>query len=69
MGYDLNLAQRIRDHLSSISALEEKKMFGGVAFLILGNMACGVHGDDMIVRVGAENMKPLYTGPSLAPLT
>jgi len=55
MPYDLNLAKRIRDHLASFPDLEEKKMFGGVAFLIRGNMACGVHGDGMIVRVGAEN--------------
>ena len=67
MGYDLNLAQRIRDHLSSISALEEKKMFGGVAFLIRGNMACGVHGDDMNVRVGAEKYKAALHRPFTRP--
>ena len=47
MAYDLNLTQRMRDHLASLEGLpglEEKKMFGGVAFLIQGNMACGVHG-------------------------
>jgi TfoX/Sxy family transcriptional regulator of competence genes len=34
--------------------LEKKKMFGGVGFLVNGNMACGVHKNNMIVRVGPE---------------
>jgi hypothetical protein len=55
MAYALNLAKRIREHLAGQLGLVEKKMFGGVAFMIQGNMACGVHGNDMIVRVGAEN--------------
>ena len=42
-------------------------MFGGIGFLVRGNMACGVHGDDMIVRVGAENyaaaLKQPFTHP------
>jgi len=44
MAYDINLAQRMREHLASLRdlhGLEEKKMFGGVAFMIRGNMACG----------------------------
>jgi len=52
MPFDQILAKRIRDELTSISGLEEKKMFGGVGFLIRGNMACGVHKEDLIVRVG-----------------
>jgi hypothetical protein len=52
MAYDEHLARRIRDELGSMPGLVEKKMFGGTGFLVQGNMACGVHGDDMIVRVG-----------------
>jgi hypothetical protein len=37
-----------------IGGLEEKRMFGGVGFLLAGNMACGVNRRDLIVRVGPE---------------
>ena len=50
MAYDLKLAERIREQLRGVPFVE-KKMFGGVGFLLHGNMACGVHKDDMIVRV------------------
>ena len=52
MAYDEALAERMRKVLAGEPGLTEKKMFGGVGFLIRGNMACGVHGDDLIVRVG-----------------
>jgi TfoX/Sxy family transcriptional regulator of competence genes len=51
MAYDQDLASRIRFALGNIPGMTEKKMFGGVGFLINGNMACGVHGNDMIVRL------------------
>ncbi|HEV8653870.1 MAG TPA: TfoX/Sxy family protein [Actinomycetes bacterium] len=50
MAYDEGLATRIRELIGGESGLAEKKMFGGLAFLLNGNMACGVHGDDLIVR-------------------
>lgn len=52
MAYDEVLAQRVRDHLDPRIAVEEKKMFGGIAFMINGNMALCVSGDDLIVRAG-----------------
>ena len=55
MAYDLNLAQRIIENLRGVTAVDEKKMFGGVAYLVHGNMAVGVHGNDLMVRVGSEN--------------
>lgn len=55
MAYDEGLAQRIREVLGDQPGLTEKKMFGGVGFMIHGNMACGVHKDKLIVRVGSEN--------------
>ncbi len=54
MAYNENLARRIRKTLGDPPCLQEKKMFGGVGFLLFGNMACGVHGDDLIVRVGPD---------------
>ncbi len=54
MAYDEGLAQRMREAIADTAGLEEKKMFGGIGFLIDGNMACGVHRDAMIVRVGPD---------------
>ena len=54
MAYDENLGLTIRILLGNESGLVEKKMFGGVGFILNGNMACGVHKDSLIVRVGAE---------------
>ena len=48
------LEVRIRAALGRLPELEEKKMFGGVGFLVNGNMACGVHKNGLIVRVGLE---------------
>jgi TfoX/Sxy family transcriptional regulator of competence genes len=55
MAYDEALAARIRDHLSEESGIAEKRMFGGIAFLLNGNMCCGVHGNEVIVRVDPES--------------
>jgi TfoX/Sxy family transcriptional regulator of competence genes len=54
MAYNEGLAQRIRETLAEQPGLSEKKMFGGVSFLLNGNMACGVIKDELIVRVGPE---------------
>ncbi len=52
MAYDRSLAARIRTRIGDHPALTEREMFGGIAFMIGGNMAVGVHGDDLMVRVG-----------------
>lgn len=54
MPHDEGLAQRIREALDERPDLSEKKMFGGIAFLLGGNMCVGVVGDELIVRVGPE---------------
>jgi TfoX/Sxy family transcriptional regulator of competence genes len=54
LAYDEELAERVRDLLSARSDLSERKMFGGIAFMVAGNMACGVLGEDLIVRLGDE---------------
>ena len=63
MAYDEGLAQRIREVLDDLPALVEKKMFGGVGFMVQGNMACGVNGSDLIVRVGPERYEEALTQP------
>lgn len=54
MAYDEGLAQRIREAVDDQPGLSETKMFGGIGFMLQGNMACGVIGEDLIVRVGPE---------------
>jgi len=58
MAYNEKLAERIRAEIVGIRFVE-KKMFGGVGFLVHGNMACGVHRDNMIVRVDPEKNEKL----------
>jgi TfoX/Sxy family transcriptional regulator of competence genes len=63
MPYDTILATRIRAALGQLPGLVEKTMFGGVGFLLNGNMACGVHKNDLIVRVGPENFAQALSHP------
>jgi TfoX/Sxy family transcriptional regulator of competence genes len=61
MAYDEKLAGRVRKLLAKRKAIAEKKVFGGVAFLLNGNICCGVHGQELIVR-----LNPQETDQSLA---
>ena len=54
MAFDESLAARIRQHLARKKGVEEKKMFGGVGFLLHGNMLVGVWKDALIARLGPE---------------
>jgi TfoX/Sxy family transcriptional regulator of competence genes len=63
MPYDTVLAQRIRDLLCDQPGLTERKMFGGVGFMLQGNLACGVHKDKLIVRVGPERYQDSLRQP------
>jgi TfoX/Sxy family transcriptional regulator of competence genes len=54
MAYDEGLAQWIRERLAADPDITAKHMFGGIAFLCRGNMAVGVSGDDLMVRVGPD---------------
>jgi len=54
MAFDERLGERVRGALGRRKGLVEKKMFGGIAFLLNGNMCVGVHQADLIVRVAPE---------------
>ena len=54
MTFDQALAARIRGHLGKRASVVEKQMFGGVTFMLRGNMCCGVHRDALIARVGPQ---------------
>lgn len=55
MAFSESLAARIRDALARKKNVEEKKMFGGIGFLLNGNMLVGVWKDSLIVRLGPED--------------
>jgi GNAT superfamily N-acetyltransferase len=63
MVYNKNLALMIRDVLGKKPGLIEKQMFGGIGFMIHGNMACGVINDDLIVRVGPDQYNEALAKP------
>jgi hypothetical protein len=54
MAFDEGLATRVRETLGDEPGLVEKKMFGGLAFMIDGNLALGIIGDDLMARVGPD---------------
>src|SRR5688500_6641076 len=54
MAYNENLADRIRTELSALRKVEEKKMMGGLTFMVNGKMCVGVVSDDLMVRLAPE---------------
>jgi hypothetical protein len=68
MAFDQALAERIRTTLASQSGIVEKKMFGGLAFLLHGHMACGIVGNDLMVRVGPEGHESALAEPNTRPM-
>ena len=63
MPFDQKLAERINKRLAKQPGLVEEKMFGGIAFLLNGNMSVGVYGDEMIVRLPPEDTDKALAKP------
>jgi len=69
MAFDEDLANRIREQLAGETAITERAMFGGLAFLLNGNMSVGVSGQGgLMVRVGAEGNDEALEQPHARPL-
>lgn len=69
MAYDEALAERIRTYLDGTPDVTERKMFGGLAFLIAGNMAIAVRGHGgLMVRVGTSDVTDLMSVSSARPV-
>lgn len=68
MAYDEQLAERVRRHLAKRNGLTERKMFGRLAFMISGNMCCGVVGEDLMVRVGPDAYDDALAQPGAKPM-
>jgi len=55
MAYDEKLANRIRKIFAGRQSVSERKMFGGLTFMVRDHMCCGVMNEELVVRVGAVN--------------
>jgi TfoX/Sxy family transcriptional regulator of competence genes len=54
MAYSEELASRVREILEEDLRIDERKMFGGLAFMVNGHMCCGIRGDDLMLRLGPD---------------
>lgn len=68
MAYDETLAERLRDVLAARESVGERKMFGGIAFMVGGNMAVGVIGDDLMVRLDPADAEQALAQPHVRPM-
>jgi len=66
--YGAELADRVRHTLSGTPNLTERKMFGGLTFMVRDHMACGVVHDELMVRVGAEGQEEALAQPDARPM-
>ena len=67
MAYDEALAERVRSTIGGRDAVTERKMFGGIAWMVGGNMACGVIDDDLCVKLSAEDAERALAEPDTRP--
>lgn len=65
MAYDEHLADRVRKLLKGQRGFTEKKMFGGIGFLLNGNMCCGVLKRELILRLGPEKAEEAFKDPEV----
>ncbi|WP_455209230.1 TfoX/Sxy family protein [Kaarinaea lacus] len=63
MAYEEGVAQRMREMMQGIPGVTEKKMFGGIAFMVNGNMCGGVVNNELMIRVGPKNYEDALTQP------
>lgn len=69
MAYDEGLAQRVRELLEPYRGALERKMFGGLAFMLDGNMCVGIVGDELMVRVGPDRYDEALAQPHAREMT
>lgn len=68
MAYDERLATTLQDDLQFRPDVSERKMFGGLCFMLSGNMLCGVHSGGAMFRVGKEREAEALALPGVSPL-
>jgi hypothetical protein len=68
MAYDEQLAARVRTLVANRTDVTERKMFGGLTFMIGGHMCCGVNGNELIVRLDPEREDEALARPHARPM-
>jgi len=68
MAYDPGLAERLAALIGLRPDMEEKKMFGGIVWMLNGNMCVGVWRDYLIVRIGEQAYEKIKTAPGVGPM-
>jgi hypothetical protein len=68
MPFDEALAKRVRAHLRRTDSLIEKRMFGGLAFMVNGHMCCGVVGQILVVRTGPDEFEAALSQTHARPM-
>ena len=68
MNYDPEAAERVRQVLSDRDGVMEKRMVGGLSFLVNGNMCCGIADRALMVRVGAKGREQALREPHVRPM-
>ena len=66
--YDEDLANRVRAVIGADHAFSERKMFGGLCLMLGGNMACGIVGNELMVRTGPERYEDSLAQPYVRPM-
>ena len=68
MAYDEKLAERVRAALANRDDVVEKRMFGGIAFMVRGHMSCGVVASTLMVRLAPADADRLMNAPHVRPM-
>jgi len=68
MAYDEKLAERVRTTIGDRDGVTERKMFGGLAFMLDGHMFCGIVGDELMLRLGPEGADAALKKPHVRPM-
>ncbi|MCK8484174.1 TfoX/Sxy family protein [Aliiroseovarius sp. S2029] len=68
MAFDEGTLELLRQDLQDLDGLAERRMFGGIAFMLNGNMLCGVHKDGAMYRVGKKNEAAALALPGAQPM-
>jgi TfoX/Sxy family transcriptional regulator of competence genes len=68
MAYDEHLAEHVREELQADPGFSERKMFGGVCFMLHGNMCAGVVGDRLMLRLGEDGATAALQQPNVTPM-
>lgn len=68
MAYDEDLADRVREVLPRDAPIDERKMFGGLCFMVNGHMVCGIVHDALMLRLGPDGARRALTEPHVRPM-